>query len=50
MKNLIKIKVLLAGLMVVVCFYACKNGLNPGPQFTVGQVNLVADTAGFGAA
>jgi len=62
MRNLIKIKALLSGLMVIICFNACKKELNPGkgvnisqsnlagPQIDVNQVNLVADTAGFGAA
>ena len=32
------------------CFYACKkNGQGATAQFNVSQVNLVADTAGFGA-
>ena len=32
------------------CFYACKkNSSGTSQQFNVSQVNLVADTAGFGA-
>lgn len=65
MKNLTKTKALLAVLLVIACFYACKkdvgtsssknltlNGTDlvsvSGINFT--QTNLVADTAGFGAA
>jgi len=62
MKNLIKIKTLLAGLSMILCFNACKKELNTGkalninqsnlagPTIDVSQVNLVADTDGFGAA
>lgn len=50
MKNLIKIKVLLAVLVVILCFYSCKKDHNPGKEVEVDQVNLVSDTAGFGAA
>jgi uncharacterized protein (TIGR03118 family) len=50
MKNLLKIKVLLAGLIVITCFYACVKDLIPGKGIDVVQVNLVADTAGLGAA
>ncbi len=62
MKNLIKMKALLAGLLVITCFYACKKEASTskelsisrsnlaGPTIDVTQVNLVADTAGFGAA
>jgi uncharacterized protein (TIGR03118 family) len=53
MKNLIK--VFLAGLVLITCFYACMKDLNPGKGFNPGkkinvsQVNLVSDTAGYGA-
>ena len=51
MKSLTKAKVLLAGLMAFSCLYACNKGGNPLPfDFDVSQTNLVADTAGFGAA
>src|SRR5258708_12729706 len=50
MKNLFKAKVLLAGLLALFCFYACNKGQGPGRDFDVTQTNLVADTAGFGAA
>jgi hypothetical protein len=50
MKNLINTKVLLAGLMIVTCFYACKKGQGFGRSFDITQTNLVADTAGYGAA
>ena len=51
MKNLIKIKVLLAGLTTVTCFYGClKEHEIPGIGAEVNQVTLVADTAGYGAA
>lgn len=51
MKNLIKTKALLAGLIVITCFYACIKDHNiPGKETNVNQVNLVADTAGYGAA
>jgi uncharacterized protein (TIGR03118 family) len=51
MKNLIKTKALLAGLLVITCFYACLKDHNiPGKETNVDQVNLVADTAGYGAA
>jgi uncharacterized protein (TIGR03118 family) len=48
MKSLINAKALIAGLMVIICFYACKKDLISG-KFDVNQVNLVADTAGYGA-
>ena len=48
MKSLINAKALIAGLMVITCFYACKKDLISG-KFDVNQVNLVADTAGYGA-
>jgi uncharacterized protein (TIGR03118 family) len=50
MKNLIKIKALLTGLLVISFFYACKKDAGSGKKFDVKQVNLVADTAGFGTA
>lgn len=62
MKNSIKMKALLAGFLAILCFYACKKdattpkGANisqsnlASPMINVNQVNLVADTAGFGAA
>ncbi|MDB5145802.1 MAG: hypothetical protein JWQ66_4515, partial [Mucilaginibacter sp.] len=56
MKNLFKIKVLLAGLVLIFCFYACIKDLNPGngsnsgKKVNVNQVNLVSDTVGYGAA
>ena len=50
MKNLIKAKVLPAGLMAILCLYACHKDHNPLPfDFDVSRTNLVADTAGFGA-
>src|ERR1700712_4283408 len=53
MKNLIKIKALLAGLLVITCVYACRKdgpiGKGPGSRVNVKQVNLVADTAGYNA-
>ena len=65
MKNLINTKALLAGLLIITCFYACKKDVGTsssknlslnttdlvsvsGVTFT--QINLVSDTAGFGAA
>ncbi len=51
MKNLINYKVSLAMFMVIICFNACKKNNNtPAKQFNISQTNLVADTAGFGAA
>jgi uncharacterized protein (TIGR03118 family) len=56
MKNLFKIKALMAGLVLIFCFYACIKDLNPGngpnsgKKVNVNQVNLVSDTAGYGAA
>jgi uncharacterized protein (TIGR03118 family) len=50
MKNLIKIKVLLAALIVTVCFYACRKSQNVVPLFNISQTNLVADNSSFGAA
>jgi len=50
MKNLIKIKVLLAALIVTACFYACRKSQNVVPLFNISQTNLVADNASFGAA
>lgn len=49
MKNLKKIRVLLAVLIVIPCFYSCKKDHNHPKEVEVDQVNLVADTAGFGA-
>jgi uncharacterized protein (TIGR03118 family) len=49
MKNLIYVKVLIATLVVITCFYACKKDQNPGGGSEFLQTNLVADTAGFGA-
>ena len=53
MKNLIKIKALLAGLLVIACLNACRKdgpvGKGPGSRVNVKQVNLVADTAGYNA-
>ncbi|HTD98763.1 MAG TPA: TIGR03118 family protein [Mucilaginibacter sp.] len=50
MKNLITSKVLLAALLMITCFYACKKDHKPTEEFNVSQTNLVADTAGYGAA
>jgi uncharacterized protein (TIGR03118 family) len=64
MKNLISTKVFIAGLMITFCFYACKKDVGSANNLKVGQnslvattldvevaqTNLVADTAGFGAA
>src|SRR5579872_2158927 len=51
MTNLIKHKIFPAMLMIITCFFACKkNNSAPAQQFNIGQTNLVADTAGFGAA
>ena len=51
MKNLIRITALLAGLILITCFYACLKGHDiPGRETNVDQVNLVSDTAGYGAA
>jgi uncharacterized protein (TIGR03118 family) len=50
MKNLINNKVLLALLIVPICFYACKKNHMQPIQFNITQTNLVADTIGFGAA
>jgi uncharacterized protein (TIGR03118 family) len=49
MKNLINYKVLLAALIVITFFYACKKNNAPAKEFNISQTNLVADTAGFGA-
>jgi len=66
MKNSLNIRTLVAGLFAITCFYACKKDISsvnkaPGANdnitnslfasnFAGGQVNLVADTAGFNAA
>jgi uncharacterized protein (TIGR03118 family) len=50
MKNLTTAKVLLTALMAIACLYSCKKGGGPGRDFNITQNNLVADTAGFGAA
>jgi uncharacterized protein (TIGR03118 family) len=51
MKNLFNYKISLAMFMAIICFYACKkNNNSPVKQFNIRQTNLVADTAGFGAA
>jgi uncharacterized protein (TIGR03118 family) len=54
MKNSIKIKALLAGLLVVACVNACRKdspvNKGQGNDVHVKQVNLVADTAGYNAA
>jgi uncharacterized protein (TIGR03118 family) len=51
MKNLINSKVLFTFLIVGACIYSCKKSNNtPAQQFNISQTNLVADTAGFGAA
>jgi uncharacterized protein (TIGR03118 family) len=62
MKTSINIKALVAVPLLIFCFYACKKEMNAGKQANirethlasgdvkVSQVNLVADTAGFGAA
>ncbi|MDB5087151.1 MAG: hypothetical protein JWR09_1145 [Mucilaginibacter sp.] len=50
MKNLIRPKVLLAGLLIITCFYACKKGQGVGRDFDITQTNLAADTAGYKAA
>jgi uncharacterized protein (TIGR03118 family) len=64
MKNLLNIKVLMAGLMITTCFYACKKDMGSANNnlkvnqtslvakavtVEVTQTNLVADTAGFDA-
>ncbi len=50
MKNLINAKVLIVGLMAITCLCACRKDLSSHRDFDVTQTNLVADTAGFGAA
>lgn len=64
MKNLINIKVLMAGLVMITCFYACKKDMGSTNNLKVGQTslvakaidvevtqtNLVADTPAFGNA
>ncbi len=51
MKNLINAKVLLTFLIVGACLYSCKkSNTTPVQEFNISQTNLVADTAGFGAA
>jgi uncharacterized protein (TIGR03118 family) len=51
MKRKINYKLLLTMLIGITCFYACKKNNNtPAKQFNISQTNLVADTAGFGAA
>ncbi len=50
MKNLIYGKLCLAALSVLTCFFSCKKNRQPAPQFNIGQTNLVADVATYGAA
>jgi uncharacterized protein (TIGR03118 family) len=51
MKNSINSKVLFTFLIAGACIYSCKKSNNtPTQQFNISQTNLVADTAGFGAA
>src|SRR5476649_830178 len=52
MKNLIKLKVLLAALTLTACIYACKKNSTPTPVslYNITQTNLVADNASFNAA
>ncbi|MDO3626955.1 TIGR03118 family protein [Mucilaginibacter sp. BT774] len=45
-----KIRVLLAVLIAIPCFYSCMKDHNLGKRIEVDQVNLVSDTIGFGAA
>jgi uncharacterized protein (TIGR03118 family) len=65
MKNLTNIKILIAGILTITCFYACKKDISSGSKtpgtnnnitsdfftanFAGAQVNLVSDTAGFNA-
>jgi uncharacterized protein (TIGR03118 family) len=51
MKNEINYKLIAIMLIGITCFYACKKNNNKTVnQFNINQTNLVADTAGFGAA
>ncbi|MDB5142280.1 MAG: hypothetical protein JWQ66_993 [Mucilaginibacter sp.] len=50
MKKLIYGKHFLAALLILTCFYSCKKDHQTVQQFNVAQNNLVADTAGYGAA
>lgn len=52
MKKLFKTKALLSGFVAISCLYACKKDHNGGGTnlYNIAQTNLVADTAGFGAA
>lgn len=52
MKKLLKIKALLSGFVAISCLFACKKDHNGGGTnlYNIAQTNLVADTAGFGAA
>src|ERR1700712_5189294 len=63
MRSLINKTVLLAGFVMITCFFACKKDNNPNMQFNTnqtnsfsslipvntGQTNFVADTQGFNA-
>ncbi len=49
MKNLIKIIALLTVPIIPFCFYSCKKDHKLRKEVEVDQVNLVSDTAGFGA-
>jgi uncharacterized protein (TIGR03118 family) len=49
MKNPIKTSALLAVLIVISCFYSCKKDHNNERRVEVDKVNLVSDTAGYGA-
>ncbi|MDP9046966.1 MAG: hypothetical protein M3N14_02440, partial [Bacteroidota bacterium] len=51
MKRKINYKLLFTMLIGITCFNACKkNNAAMVKQFNISQTNLVADTAGFGAA
>src|SRR5882724_532271 len=50
MKNFIYVKTYLASLLISTCFYSCKKNNQAVEQFNIAQTNLVADTAGYGAA
>jgi uncharacterized protein (TIGR03118 family) len=50
MQKLIYSKHFLAALLILTCFYSCKKANQSVQQFSIAQTNLVADTAGYGAA
>ena len=50
MKKIISTKGFFAAVLTLTCFYSCKKDHQTVQQFNFAQTNLVADTAGYGAA